>query len=53
MSLGLLAHKFVYIGEINIGGVPGRGGSTVNAFVLGTQGGSAVSDVYTLSSVRP
>jgi len=45
MSLGVFAHRFVYMGEINFGGVPGRGGSTVKALVLGTQGGSAVSEV--------
>src|SRR5271170_7931974 len=47
-SRGVFAHKFVYIGEMNFGGIPLRGGSIVKASTLGTQGGSLVSVVYSL-----
>jgi hypothetical protein len=38
---------------MNIGGVPGSGGSTVKAFKLGILVGFVVSGVYSLPLVHP
>jgi hypothetical protein len=48
MSRGVFAHKFVYIGDMNVGGDPRRGGSKVKASILGIQAGLLVSGVYNL-----
>jgi hypothetical protein len=48
MSRGVFAHKFVYIGDMNVGGDPRRGGSKVKASMLGIQADLLVSGVYNL-----
>jgi len=42
ISRGVFAHKFVYIGDMNVGGHPGRGGSDVKALTLGIKAGLLV-----------
>lgn len=46
----MFAKRLVYIGEICVGGVPGRGSSKLKALVLGIFLGDDVSEVYSLES---